>query len=445
MKKLLIVILVGSLLCGQCMVSSSAVTRYSQQTIMQSSYNEEKNITQIIKQIDVQMITSYIQNLTSFGPRPTSTDACEQAGQYIYEEFVEMNLNVRYHNWSSSSNLFGSNIEATLPGTDPSTDDIYLICAHYDSVYASPGADDNGAGTAAVLATAEVLSKYSFANTIKFVTFSGEEQGLHGSRYYAQMAYENEYPIKGVLNADMMGYASDAESEGKVIVFDNEQSHWLTEYSMQISEQFFDMIQLDIVHGGYSGRSDHASFHGAGYDAIFYFEYEMNPHYHSSHDTIDNMNPSYATNVTRLIATTLFSLSDFIDERAPEKPTTPVGKRSGRIENRYQYTTQTIDLNSDKIYYMWDWGDDSESDWIGPFESGVAVEVSHSWATKGEYQVRVKAKDENGLQSDWSDPLLVSMPITKTEKAGFENNISLFISQIFQKIAYYVDALQLTV
>jgi hypothetical protein len=388
---------------------------YSQEISLSNEYD----LSSIIEELTVDMTLGFIENLTSFGPRLTGTDACESAGHWIYETFDEMGLNVRYQNWSRSSSAFGSNIEATLPGVNPENDDIFVICGHYDSVYSSPGADDNGAGTAAVLAAAKILSQYTFESTIRFVTFSGEEQGLHGSYYYAQESYENEDNIVAVLNADMMGYASNPDSESKVVIYDNEPSSWIRQRSEDISDEYHDLFNLEIVHGGYSGRSDHASFHAFGFEAIFYFEYEINPNYHTRYDTIDTMNPSYASNVSRLMLATLAELSGFVPQLPPETPDRPTGRMNGKSGKEYTYESRTIDPNADEIYYQWSWGDGTMSDWIGPLDSNEICSVSQTWNENGEYEVKVRAKDSFNSETDWSEPLTVSMP--KNHFIGFFN------------------------
>ena len=400
-----------------------------------SSYESEvfqpvvKNydLTDIIQEIDKKMVLEFIENITSFGPRVTGSSSCEKAGRWIFQEFQDMRLQVKYHNWSTSSTMFGSNIEATLPGANPNSDEIYVVCGHYDSVFGSPGADDNAAGTAAVLSAAEAMNDYSFQHTVRFVTFSGEEQGLYGSYHYAKEAYENEDNIVAVLNADMMGYASDEVSESKVVVFDNEPSAWIRQVSTDISSSYGDLVDLEIVHGGSSGRSDHASFHSFGYDAIFYFEYEMNPHYHSTQDTIENMNPWYASNVSRLILATISELSGYVPQLAPETPDKPSGRKTGRIDNEYTYETRTIDPNADTVFYKWSWGDNSSSDWLGPFESNEICSVNHAWSTEGDFEVKVKAKDSLGAESDWSDPLTVTMP---------KSSVSSFFNFIFEQVEW---------
>jgi hypothetical protein len=94
----------------------------------------------------------------------------------------------------------------------------------------------------------------------------------------------------------------------------------------------------------------------------------------------------------------------------PEKPDTPDGPTSGSPGKTYLYSTSTVDPDGDKVYYMWDWGDGNYSSWLGPFVSGETATASYSWSEKGTYSIRVKAKDIFDEESDWSDPLSVSMP-----------------------------------
>jgi len=84
------------------------------------------------------------------------------------------------------------NVVATLKGTDPNDKRIFIISGHLDSrrsndmdsVGDSPGANDDGSGTVAVMECARVMSKHSFPATLIFVTVSGEEQGLLGCLFY---------------------------------------------------------------------------------------------------------------------------------------------------------------------------------------------------------------------------------------------------------------------
>jgi len=108
----------------------------------------------------------------------------------------------------------------------------------------------------------------------------------------------------------------------------------------------------------------------------------------------------------------LVKLGAFQNDR-PNKPDKPIGKEKGKPETEYTYKSNTIDSDGDQVFYFWDWGDGNFSKWFGPYNSGDICEASYSWTAKGEYDIRVMAKDVNNGESDWSDTFTVSMPKTK--------------------------------
>jgi len=110
-------------------------------------------------------------------------------------------------------------------------------------------------------------------------------------------------------------------------------------------------------------------------------------------------------------------LDSHILSTQPNKPDRPSGKTSGKINTEYTYTTSSTDPDGDDIYYMFDWDADGKhyiTPWQGPFSSGKSADITHKWKEEGTYNIRVKAKDKYGFQSDWSDPLPVSMPKSKS-------------------------------
>ena len=104
----------------------------------------------------------------------------------------------------------------------------------------------------------------------------------------------------------------------------------------------------------------------------------------------------------------------------PLKPQTPEGPPTGSPGNRYTYSSQTTDPDDDDIYYMFDWDDDSTSDWIGPKPSGQPASALKTWSSQGTYQVKVVSKDEHGILSEWSEPLTVTMPRNKAINTPFQ-------------------------
>jgi len=100
----------------------------------------------------------------------------------------------------------------------------------------------------------------------------------------------------------------------------------------------------------------------------------------------------------------------------PEKPSAPYGlEEPGKPREEYTLKCKEInDPDGDKISYCFDWGDGTNSFWITS-HIGVStiVKATHTWKIRGTYEVRVKARDEYGAESEWSDPLEISMPKNK--------------------------------
>ena len=101
------------------------------------------------------------------------------------------------------------------------------------------------------------------------------------------------------------------------------------------------------------------------------------------------------------------------DSQSPQKPIIS-GPTSGRKGKVYTYEASATDIDNDSLYYCFDWGDGTFSEWLGPYESGESISTSNSWTEKGENEIRVSVKDEQGTHSKWSDPLPIS--ISKNNK-----------------------------
>jgi hypothetical protein len=95
---------------------------------------------------------------------------------------------------------------------------------------------------------------------------------------------------------------------------------------------------------------------------------------------------------------------------APDKPSKPDGPKSGKTGQEYTYSTKTFDDDGDNVYFLWDWGDGTTSEWEGPFYPAETAESTHTWTSSGNYQIKVKSKDIHDYESDWSDTLLVTIP-----------------------------------
>lgn len=94
-----------------------------------------------------------------------------------------------------------------------------------------------------------------------------------------------------------------------------------------------------------------------------------------------------------------------------EPPNLPIitGPTTGKINVVIDYNFTTTDPDGDDVYFFIDWGDSTNSSWIGPYQSGEKIVKSHMWTKKGDYTIKVKAKDIYGNESGWRT-LSVAMP-----------------------------------
>ncbi|RKY96940.1 MAG: hypothetical protein DRQ06_00130 [Candidatus Hydrothermota bacterium] len=95
--------------------------------------------------------------------------------------------------------------------------------------------------------------------------------------------------------------------------------------------------------------------------------------------------------------------------KAPNTPSKPTGPSSGKLNTDYTFTSSTTDPEGDDIYYLFDWDDGSDSGWLGTYTSGEECSATHRWQQTNTYEIRVKSKDVNGRESDWSPVLSVSI------------------------------------
>jgi hypothetical protein len=277
-------------------------------------------IQEILNKINETLVRNFMDYLVfEVGNRYTGSEGCQQAGSYIYDQFKDMDLQVRYQNWSTRGNkwnsgLFSSqNIEGTHQGSDPD-DEVIIFNAHYDTVQGTVGANDDGSGTVGVLAAAYVLSQYSFKRTMKFVAVSGEEVGLLGSHAYATELYDQHTPVLVEFNADMIGKATTTEDGRTIRLSVTEDAGWITEVIKNMTNEYG--LQFNITAGwsidrdARRGGSDYFDFIRLGYESVCVWQAGRDPNYHTPQDDISNVNFSYLVNTTRHIAATMAILAD---------------------------------------------------------------------------------------------------------------------------------------
>lgn len=270
--------------------------------------SKNSDMLDIFSMVNNSILRNYIRNIESFGPHPTGSESLENLKLYLFNVLNSSGLDVDLISWSAEG-YSGYNIEATLEGRNNDSG-VFVVCAHYDSVDVSPGADDDGSGVSIVLSAADILSDYVFNSTIKFVLFSGEEQGLLGSRDYVARILERNVNVVGVLNLDGLGYAATSEDGSKIRHYANAQSSWMKDISLDLSEKYYEYIGLEIRLLPHVTFSDHHAFVEKGYEASYFLENTLNPYYHTSEDRSENINFTYLSKVCKLSLGCLFVMAE---------------------------------------------------------------------------------------------------------------------------------------
>jgi hypothetical protein len=285
-------------------------------------------IQEMIDQVDSTTVYSYTAGLSGEWPveiggspytittRHTySGEPIQQATQYVGQHLADLGLAVEYHQWVhlpySNRNVIGELAGLINP------DEIFIIGAHLDDKpdppNLAPGADDNASGSVAVLMAADILTQYDWGCTLRFALWTGEEQGLLGSKAYAQRADNGGEQIAGYLNLDMIGYNSTASLRGIDLYADPSLPESLT--LIQLFADVVDAYNLslvpELIPNG-MGSSDHASFWDYGFTAMLAIEDldDFNPFYHRTDDRLQHLDMGYYTDMVKASVGTFAHMSD---------------------------------------------------------------------------------------------------------------------------------------
>lgn len=226
------------------------------------------------------------------------------------------------------------NTIAELKGTEK-PEEVVLIGGHLDSWDLGTGATDNGTGTMAVLEAARALKATGVKpkRTIRFVLFSGEEQGLHGSKQYVK-AHESEMSkISAVLVHDM--------GTGRVTSVGLQGRYDLREPMESIVAPFQKLVNMDELSMRNMGGTDHLSFLPQGVPAFAVVQdpAEYRKTHHTESDTFDKVYPDEVNQGAKVLAAWAYNVAQLPDllprdprpkPPAPTPAPTPKPEKSGQ-------------------------------------------------------------------------------------------------------------------
>lgn len=240
------------------------------------------------------------------------------ATQYARERFLSYGLSPSFQPWFHGS-IADRNVVAELTGTTRPSE-IVLVTAHLDDMppgSLAPGADDDASGATGVLLAAEALAGHRFQRTVRFVLFTGEEQGLYGSAAYASLLSSAGANVVAVLNLDMIGW--DGSGAPSLRLHTRIASNPGYAADLAVAETFRSaaaayvgdaLLPIDDPDG--ITASDHASFWARGWPGILAIEDDVSdfsPWYHTSGDTLSTLNLSYFTSFVKAAVATAAHLA----------------------------------------------------------------------------------------------------------------------------------------
>lgn len=247
-------------------------------------------IEEMVDAVTENDVESTVRTLQDFVSRNSRNTGCYSAVDHVYDLFLSYGLTNVYKDTYTSN--FAPNLIGTLEGL-ANPDSIFILCGHIDATAGNPwsnesvapGADDNGIGTAVVILAAKIMSQYDFRYTVRFICFTGEEQGLQGSDDYAY-AHNNDN-IYGVVNFDMCGRAYSSNEDLDITT--NSSSVWLADFMIQAASTYVGLEANKHISTTMCA-SDNSSFWSYGIAGVNGIEEEdccyINPYYHSVGDTI---------------------------------------------------------------------------------------------------------------------------------------------------------------
>ncbi|MFN2529750.1 MAG: M20/M25/M40 family metallo-hydrolase [Pyrinomonadaceae bacterium] len=424
-------------------------------------------ILEITRQIDPKRIESTIRQLVAFGTRSTLSEQNDTkrgigaARDWLYDEFQKIagtadgRMTVEKQTFQQPraqripQPTMLTNIVATLQGTQPaSTQRLYVVSGHYDSMCSSPtdgkcdapGANDDASGTAAVLEMARVMAPYKFEATIIFMTVAGEEQGLLGSTYFADQAKQKDWDIEAMFTNDIIGSsvggngvhdvrtvrvfsegvptnetAAEANTRRSVGGENDSASRQLARFIKEIADMYVPQMNVALIYrrDRYGRGGDHIPFLERGYPAVRFTE--PNENYNHQHQNVRVENKirygdlpefddfGYIANVAR-VNTAALGMAALAPAR-PKGVTILTARLSNDTDLRWDANKE-----SDIAGYEIVWRDTTSPVWTNSKAVGNVTTYTMTGMSKDNFFFGVRAVDSEGNRS----PVTYPRPMGRT-------------------------------
>jgi len=343
----------------------------------------------LLRQIDARRLRTTVERLASWPNRNTNNPTLTEAAEYLAGEFRKLpGLQVELMRYTIQKSPRVPEekevvqVVATLPGE---TNRRVIVGGHMDTINMvdrdlglnapAPGANDDASGVAVTLEMARVLSQRKWKNTLVFVCFSGEEQGLLGSRALAKRAKAEGWAIDAVLSNDMVGNSRNnlGQSDARHLrVFSEEtEDHNSRELARFIEWNSRGKIRgfspkLVFRRDRFGRGGDHTPFNQEGFTAVRLVEvHEEYSRQHTKNDLPEGMDWRYLANSARLNLLSLMTLAQ-----------ADAGPTEVRVDRSQGYDTNLTWKGKAGARYVVYWRDTTSPMWQGHREVGAVNKVT---------------------------------------------------------------------
>lgn len=321
----------------------------------------------VVNQCSQDNITSNLVQFESLGVKRRGTAALQNTLDWLRAEYLSYGYTASQLTEDSYTNggFTCKNLVVTKVGTVyPNT--YVIVCGHYDSIVGT-GTNDNGSGVVAILEIARLLKNIPTEYSIKFINFSGEEDGLRGSQHYVSSVVNGTSPkmnIRVVFNLDEVGGVSDLVNDTITCERDtgnpssnNAASNLRTQELITCTELYTTLN----THLASAYASDYMSFEENSEIITGFFETNETEHKHTATDLLVNMDPEYNHKVAQAaigatmhyaIASTTLNNEDYNNDFQvsffpnPVKDTLNINKGLITSEN---YTFSIVDIQGKTV------------------------------------------------------------------------------------------------
>ncbi len=268
------------------------------------TFNQDyANVSNLVSQAN---INTYLQEFEGLGVKTTGSTANNNAYNWLKNKYLsfgyseaEITKDTFTYNGQSTSNIIITKQGTKYPNT------YIIVCGHYDTITGT-GTNDNGSGVSVILEVARLLKNIPTEYSIKFINFSGEEQGLLGSQHYVTNVVNTTNPkmnIRLVLNIDEVGGIKGKTNDTITCERDESNNPSTNNAASNIfTQQLMNCVTLYSTlktNLSYAYSSDYMPFQANGEVITGLFEYNETPYAHTVNDNYSNLDPVYIYNIAK--------------------------------------------------------------------------------------------------------------------------------------------------